>query len=107
MVLLPCRAADRPCKRPLQAAPPPPAGAACNQAARGGARSGQAPLLAEVDCQGDATCSTGCPQVPLACAMMRGHMRTAAPPPIARLSGALGHREGAGDRFAAPWERSI
>jgi len=26
--------------------PPPPAGAACNQAARGGARSGQAPLLA-------------------------------------------------------------
>ncbi len=28
------------------APPPPPAGAACNQAARGGARSGQAPLLA-------------------------------------------------------------
>jgi hypothetical protein len=43
----------RPCRRPRRPlgagvpprAPPPPAGAACNQAARGGARSGQAPLL--------------------------------------------------------------
>src|SRR5262249_36057362 len=61
-----CRAADRQCKRPLYAAPPPPpppAGAACNQAARGGARSGQAPLLAGgglprgfyTHCQGDST----------------------------------------------------
>src|SRR5215510_285644 len=47
----PC--ADRKCKRLFHAAPP--GGAACSQAARGGARAGQTPLRGETDGKGDAT----------------------------------------------------